>query len=55
MGYKDENIKHRMGFNTSKPKYKCPYCKGGIGVKASFVSCPTCKKVVDGDDLITSK
>lgn len=48
MGYKDENIKHRLGVNISKPKYICPYCKGGIGVKATFVSCSTCKKVIDG-------
>lgn len=51
MGYKDENIKHRLGVNTSKPKYKCPYCGCEIGVKASFVSCSTCKKVIDGDLL----
>ncbi|AGO48491.1 hypothetical protein Phi18:2_gp42 [Cellulophaga phage phi18:2] len=55
MGYKDENIKHRKGVDLSKPKYKCPNCKAGISVKASFVSCSGCKKVIDGDDLISAK
>ena len=46
MGYKDENTKHRVGITIPKKGYTCPFCKGNIPVKASFVICNHCNKVV---------
>lgn len=52
MGYKDENKKHRLGINFSSPKYKCPVCKEGIKIKATFITCSGCKSVIEGDELL---
>jgi predicted RNA-binding Zn-ribbon protein involved in translation (DUF1610 family) len=53
MGYKDENIKHRVGVLTPKKGFKCPKCGDDkIYTKASLVVCPSCKKIVEGKDLI---
>lgn len=52
MGYKDENIKHRVGFTETKKGFICPKCGGDkIKTKATFVACPSCKKVIEGKDL----
>ena len=52
MGYKDENTKHRVGISMPSKGYKCPYCNENIPVKASFIICTKCKKVIDGNKLI---
>lgn len=51
MGYKDENIKHRLGISLPFSGYSCPNCGEKIKVKATFVTCSKCKSVIDGDEL----
>ena len=38
MGYKDENLKHRMGIG-GEPKYKCPHCNQGLSVYQKYHLC----------------
>ena len=53
MGYKDENLKHRMGIE-GKPKYQCPHCKKGLSInKPPFMLiCNGCKGIVKEDNII---
>ena len=53
MGYKDENLKHRMGIG-GQPRYKCPHCKKGLNItKIPFMLiCGKCKKCVKGEQII---
>jgi hypothetical protein len=52
MGYKDENLKHRQGFN-SEPKYRCPHCKKGLEISEPkfLMVCGRCKKIIKKEDL----
>jgi uncharacterized Zn finger protein (UPF0148 family) len=53
MGYKDENTKHRVGISAPQKGYTCPKCgEDKIKTKATFVVCPSCKKTVEGKDLV---
>lgn len=53
MGYKDENTKHRVGISAPQKGYTCPKCGDDkIKTKATFVICPSCKKTVEGKDLV---
>ena len=56
MGYKDENIKHRMGIE-GKPKYSCPHCKKGLSIsKVPFMLiCSMCKGIVKEDNIIINE
>ena len=53
MGYKDENIKHRLGIK-GQPKFQCPKCKNGLDIdKPKFiVVCSKCKSVIEQDEII---
>ena len=50
MGYKDENIKHRLGIK-GEPKFQCPKCKNGLDInKPKFmVVCSKCKNIIEQD------
>lgn len=52
MGYKDENLKHRMGVE-GPPKYTCPNCNNGLSInKIPFMLiCGKCKKAVKGEEI----
>ena len=56
MGYKDENLKHRMGIE-GKPKYQCPHCKKGLSInKPPFMLiCNGCKGIVKEDTIIINE
>lgn len=56
MGYKDENLKHRMGIG-GEPRYKCPHCKQGLSItKIPFMLiCGKCKKAVKGEEIIINE
>lgn len=54
MGYRDENIRHKLGpAVAANKKFVCPKCKERcIVTKATFIICSSCKKVVEGKDVI---
>ena len=56
MGYKDENIKHRLGINN-KPKYKCPHCNKPLSIKTIpfMMICSSCNKTFKGENVIIKK
>jgi ribosomal protein L37AE/L43A len=55
MGYKNENLKHRMGI-SGKPKYQCPHCKKALQInKVPFMLiCSSCNKTCMGVDIIVN-
>lgn len=52
MGYKNENLKHRLG--VTQAKYKCPKCNKPLGIdKPKFmIICSSCNTLIREKELL---